>query len=485
MKHLITAALIFIIGTHVYGQSIGQHDTVDVYVPMTEHAGLKSIRIPVDFNKSSLLEKIPRDVKSQTIQQIDLVYTTYKESGDFNQISLNKSRINALRSAWSETNNDRIQWRIIGQNQAKKNNEARSLFHGFVVYYRPEPTKESIAAEIDAIDDFLERSSATLESYAGSAKTYATDTSVSVSEVVLIEEMESVDESCFDVISGKRLCTDKEFLQFMDSVNLSNPLATGEWSWTYPGNPKGYAKQKGVYTYNYWVRKDSAGCETSLGMFTYSNLFDAKEYGVVQATFERNPHWKKTLVVMDVTGSMSPYIAQTMAWVKATQSNSQVAAFTYFNDGDSKEHHLKRVGSVGGIYSTLNNSFDEVYSTLKSTMRKGGGGDCPENNVEATLAAIQKFPDLKEIVMVADNLATPRDLSLIKDVETPVHIILCGANYGVNVQYIQLAVDTKGSVHTIEEDLNARDIEPGKQFKLGNQYFTMVNGKIVRAANRY
>jgi len=190
------------------------------------------------------------------------------------------------------------------------------------------------------------------------------------------------------------------------------------------------------------------------------------------------------LVVMDVTGSMSPYIAKTMAWVKATQESSQIDAFVFFNDGDNASDYKKRVGHVGGIYGVHNTTFGGVYQEMRKTMRRGGGGDCPENNVEASLDGIRDYPNCDEIVMMADNWATPRDLSLAKQLEKPVHVILCGANYGINMEYLQLAYDSGGSVHTIEEDLEMRSIKPGKQFKLGKSYFTLIKGRIVRAQHK-
>jgi hypothetical protein len=204
----------------------------------------------------------------------------------------------------------------------------------------------------------------------------------------------------------------------------------------------------------------------------------------VKKTFERNPQWENSLVIIDVTGSMSPYIGKTMSWIKATQDSSQISAFVFFNDGDATPHHKKISGRVGGIYSVTNESFGSVYAEMKSTMRKGGGGDCPENNVEATIKGTNEFPDCEEIIMVADNWATPRDMKFTAQLKKPVHVIICGGSQGINEAYVQLAYDTEGSVHTIEEDLNVREIEAGKQFKIGSSYFTLVNGRIVRAKHK-
>ncbi len=188
---------------------------------------------------------------------------------------------------------------------------------------------------------------------------------------------------------------------------------------------------------------------------------------------------------MDVTGSMSPYIAKTMAWVKATQDSTRVDAFVFFNDGDAKPTNQKVVGKVGGIYAIENKGFDLIYGVLKSTMRKGGGGDAPENNVEATIKAVSLYPNCKEVIMVADNWASPRDLQIAKELNCPVHVIICGSNQGINLDYIQLAYETGGSIHTIEEDMEMRNIKSGKSFHIGKQFFTIIDGKVRMAKNKF
>ena len=88
-------------------------------------------------------------------------------------------------------------------------------------------------------------------------------------------------------------------------------------------------------------------------------------------------------------------------------------------------------------------------------MMNGNGGDCPENNIEALLLAEQKYPYAKNIVMVADNFATTRDMRLVKKLTKPVNVILCGVkDSNVNTAYVNLAFKTKGSVHTIEQSLD-------------------------------
>ncbi len=472
MKTLPFLLLLFVFP--VVAQTSVTYDTVDVYQQRTVHAGLRTITIPCDFDKHALKVSVPGDLKSLTIERVDLVYSLNRENPDFDQKALNRQRMEALRSAWPATVGDLVQWHMIGQGQTTNEETARSLFHGFVVYYRPAPTPESIDAELKQIDEFLKGgvSDVPLEGeFLAEALTESDVTEPRSKE----EEVKSIMDRCEEEVSGVFHGTEKQFSAFRDSIQQLDRLAMYSWKWTWVDAGK---KKPVDYEYTYCVI--SAGSALPL----YGGFFDAREYDAVKATFERHPSWENTLVVMDVTGSMSPYIAKTMAWVKETQKKSQVSAFTFFNDGDRKSDRSKITGKVEGIYMTENSSFDDVYRKMQETMRAGGGGDCPENNVEASLKAILRFPDVNEVVMVADNWASPRDLSLTYELERPVHIIVCGNPDGINVDYVQLALDTGGSVHTIDQDLEMRNIEPGKQFRLGNSYFTTVDGKVVRAVKK-
>ncbi|MCX6180564.1 MAG: hypothetical protein NT150_01375 [Bacteroidetes bacterium] len=201
---------------------------------------------------------------------------------------------------------------------------------------------------------------------------------------------------------------------------------------------------------------------------------------VVTAVFNRNKSWKNMCVLTDVTGSMYPYIGQVFAWYKLNSLNKKVQNFYFFNDGDMRSDNSKISGKVGGIYSTRALDFDSVYTKAKYAMSRGFGGDGPENNVEALLAAQKQTDETTSFVMIADNWATPRDLLLLSDVKRPVKVILCGGVYGINVEYINLAYKTGGSVHTIEQDITDLALKhDGETVKIGKQTFLLKEGAFI------
>lgn len=226
-------------------------------------------------------------------------------------------------------------------------------------------------------------------------------------------------------------------------------------------------------------------------IFTLNNDFDKADFAdgdglerltkgdsTVLNTFQRNQQWKKMLVVTDLTGSMSPYTAQLLLWYKLAQNTGRVQYLVFFNDGDHKSDKEKVLGNTGGIYGQSAGSFDEIAALANKVTSKGSGGDDPENNVEALLFGIEQCGDCEEVIMIADNWATPRDLILLKKINKPVRVILCGTEEGINPNYLNIARQTQGSVHTIEEDIyNLLEMNEGQELKIGKDVFVVRNGK--------
>jgi hypothetical protein len=199
----------------------------------------------------------------------------------------------------------------------------------------------------------------------------------------------------------------------------------------------------------------------------------------VLKVFQRNK-FNEGAVVADFTGSMFPYIAQVMLWYELTFESSKFDAFTFFNDGDMKPDGSKKAGETGGIYISESTGKDTVLTTARICIANGCGGDGQENDVEAILATIKKYPKLKEVILIADNMAPMRDYFLADQIKIPVRIVLCGTAYGINPQYLNLAYQTKGSVHTIEEDLTSlMDIHDGKEITINGQKFRLKDRKFT------
>lgn len=95
-----------------------------------------TIRLPTDFADALLLHpELARKITGKTIYHIDLVYTAYKESPDFNQEALNNNRIEQLKRLLPQVSADNPSWTWVEQEGAETREEAKAYFHGFVLHF--------------------------------------------------------------------------------------------------------------------------------------------------------------------------------------------------------------------------------------------------------------------------------------------------------------------------------------------------------------
>jgi hypothetical protein len=203
---------------------------------------------------------------------------------------------------------------------------------------------------------------------------------------------------------------------------------------------------------------------------------------VVSAVLNRNKKWSEKLIVCDLTGSMSPYAAQLAVWYQLTYLKESNLQFVFFNDGNNMPDRSKKIGSTGGIYYSPSKGVDSLFKTIAHVASAGWGGDCPENNMEALIKGIKMAKPYKELVMIADNNAPVKDIELLKKFTAPVHIILCGVyNDLVLEDYLNIAWKTKGSIHTIEQDITTMaGMLEGQEIKIGKSIYRIMGGEFVR-----
>lgn len=200
----------------------------------------------------------------------------------------------------------------------------------------------------------------------------------------------------------------------------------------------------------------------------------------VLKVFDRNKNWQNLAVINDLTGSMSPYAAQIIVWHKLNKKKRNPELYVFFNDGDSKTTEQKEVGKTGGLYHKKVKDEEELGELMGQTLSGGFGGDGPENDIEATLFAIENCKTCHDIVLIADNYSDMRDMELIKELKKPVHVILCGARGGIHTQYLKLARETGGSVHTLEQDLtDLINMSDGDTLQFGDKTYLLKDGKFT------
>lgn len=192
--------------------------------------------------------------------------------------------------------------------------------------------------------------------------------------------------------------------------------------------------------------------------------------------------WKNIVIVCDITSTMFPYTTQVFDWMNENTDNQSIKGIVFFTDCDSLGRQTR--GRLPGKMFTVRSKdelvlWDTMFAAINNTENNK---DKPENNIEALLYAQKHFPDADEFVMIADNSTQVKDMRQLSKVKKKVHIILCGETYEKNVafqsDYIQIAKKTKGTIHTLEDDIeNIDKVKEMSVVRVGNIYFRFHKGK--------
>jgi hypothetical protein len=427
------------------------------YYEITE-AGGWVLYLPMEFGKSVFTiqqqEAINR-IKDATVARVDLVYSDYPAKQDFT--ALNKKRLESLQKVLPSLFTDgSIEFRKIRQTIGKTKATAEGLQHGFFIYFRPRPAKHETAKEIRKLKEALRESPAGL-----------------MTDSIYADEPDTLRMWC-----GMQMILADTVYVWAEGVKI----------------PEGFTRTikkfaiKDAVKMNIYVDRGSFPGVDSLYQIIYNNpeecpLGEFAMYELTDSTvstvLKRNK-WGRAMVIADVTGSMYPYTVQLLQWLAITLTDKQPRHFVFFNDGDMKSDGEKVLGKTGGIYHTYGNSYDEVEKTIITAMTNGFGGDAPENNIEALLEAQKKCSNCDSIVMIVDNWAPVKDISLLKGFGKPVKVVVCGVMGTIHKDYLQLARDTKGSIHLMEEDVyNLSEIKEGGTIRIGGKMYKLIKGEFA------
>ncbi|WCL80902.1 hypothetical protein PPO43_13080 [Saprospira sp. CCB-QB6] len=208
--------------------------------------------------------------------------------------------------------------------------------------------------------------------------------------------------------------------------------------------------------------------------------------------------WEKRIIVTDVTASMSPYFEEILLWHSLNLMKATDNKYVFFNDGDNEMNSHKVLGRTGGLYYCQGKviNLEEIIGRLKeaSGVRRAGG-DAPENDIEALLAAQALRTDsLEEIILIADAFSPVRDMALLYQLNCPIRVILCGWEEGnefypktplPNPEYLTIAHRTGGSVHTLTQDLwDLSKKDDGDVIELSGLRFLLKNHQFIQKAKK-
>lgn len=493
----------------------GVHDSVRKFSVPKSRA---SLVLDCGFNKSRFDVGLLDSIRNKNIDTILLVYTAFRQAESFNQSDLNVLRLNELKQNMPYIfENNLIHWKVVRQTGAKDDQDAKAYFHGFVIKFRNTGFVAPLTTEKEIlfIKDYLRSLRGILPS-----DTISGDDIKDIARPVIAPAFTITDTLIKYPFSGRKtryidinlLKSDyrkaKRYAKLMVELKPEEKelltkiiLDTNDVKIKY--KPLFYIpkskrkKEKGIlYTRRTILKRKLAKDTLYIRTRAFHTGISGGGYpvylyrghltltperfvnypfpdSVVTVSLKMENNHADNVLVEDVTGSMYPYILQTFLWRRLYISKAGLRNFVFFNDGDRTPDHLKRIGDTKGIYSISTDSILDVEELVYATMSKGDGGDGPENNIEALIYAQEKFPD-KNLVMIADNNALVKDISLLDKITRPVHVILCGTHRGVMANYITIAGKTGGRLTTIEKTYyGLKDLKEGDKITIGGQTFIM------------
>jgi hypothetical protein len=392
-------------------------NTTPQFIPEVDLTSLKKnqLHIAMPFAKKMVLNpKQKKQLKERVVIKLELVYTQYRTVESFNQKSLNNNRLKELNKLVPSLFKNRF-WAfgLTSQTNGNSRAECHKMFHGFIVTFRPNSSKEMLNAEADYLNALV--------------------------------------------------------IAMLKNDSIENDTTPKKY------NIKTHYDQQVGYIHDTIWYNDTIKPPSPPDFFYLQSLF--KDTSVLGA-FGRNPSWKNFIVATDVTGSMSPYSAQVFVWLKKQAENKTAKYFVFFNDGDEKPSNKKKPLETKGIYITKNKNLEMVTNTAAKCMRSGsGGGEGLENDIEAIIDGLKHYPEADEVILIADNMESMRDYKYIDKIKKPVRIIICGSSKRINVQYLDIARQTKGSVHTSDSDITSLNYKEGEYFFIDEREYLYQKGK--------
>lgn len=206
--------------------------------------------------------------------------------------------------------------------------------------------------------------------------------------------------------------------------------------------------------------------------------FEMTSYNVLDRNIE---NWKDVVIVCDITSSMFPYTTQVFDWLSKNKENKSIKGIVFFTDCDSLGKQARKLPAK--MFSVKNRDENTLWETMFAAIENSENNeDSPENNIEALLYAQSHFPDAQEIVLIADNSSTIKDMNLLSKLKKPVHVIACSETYIKNLpfqpDFVKLAKKTNGTIHTNEDDISdLSKIEEGIIVRVGKIFFRYHKGK--------
>ncbi|MBC7383188.1 MAG: leucine-rich repeat domain-containing protein [Bacteroidia bacterium] len=368
--------------------------------------------------------------------QVDIVYSRYPlKNGEYHEFyKLLFNRLISLFALDPSLNDNELTWFTIQQSHCENDDQVNSLFHGIVIWYRT-PKEELVLHLPDS--EMNDKDAKNENKKIIEKEKEQGDYGDLVENIEAIKNSDAITDSLKDVLKSKPVSEQNKILK----EHFGKVIQT-----------------KSLIKLNERTPEEMSLYKRQVDLFLKNNPFGDS---VVWKVFDRHPEWVDVAVVTDWTGSMYGYGAQVIHWHLQNYKKSPIRFLTLFNDGDGKMSHQKKIGETGGIYSAESSDIPQIINLFNLVKIKGGGGDRPENDIEAILETQKRFPNASELILIADNYACIRDIELATQIKKPLRVVICGYQngFGFNPHLVYLARITNGGLYTLEDDIENLKVE--------------------------
>ena len=492
--------------------------------------------VPSIFAKNDVaFKRSIEELKELTIVKVYYVYTTYRKSPSFNQLSLDRKRFELLNSSFPEIIEDPyIEWELVEQTGCQSPEMGRTFFHGFVVIHRSIRSEAERLEEIAQLESYLNNpTDVFLKNKLDILEDQLNPTTSTSTKPIIIADQQARfiegPDAMLDFLR-KELRTDEIALKRDDQwvkthikINKLGIISAVEILEKQPERIKATVIQAITAMPNWEpAYRDSIPVDSELDLevrVSYSPnvngmyLINGERPTLVGKTLEEKPsdlielydgstpeeifmkqapvykglevldRHERTAMVMDVTGSMTEHVAAMKRWIQANNDSLNFTSFTFFNDGDGKATKKKKIGNTGGVYTTFN--LVSIDNLVTETMRRGSGGERPESDIEALLHTLNKDTICDAILLIGDNYSGVRDIELLPNVTKKVNILMCSIKGSLRPDYLLIAKNTGGYLIYNGERIELKNLRSGEILSVGNfQYDYNGRGFKVRKTSQ-
>lgn len=136
-----------------FNRILGYNEVVGYFNPDSLEL-VKYIRVPMDFADDQInVNALRAELSKHHVIGVNLIYTRYRSSPNFDQRQLNQQRLERLHEVAPYLFFDeRLQWRVMEQVGPRERERAVESFHGFVLFYTDMSRYSSFADIRDRLD---------------------------------------------------------------------------------------------------------------------------------------------------------------------------------------------------------------------------------------------------------------------------------------------------------------------------------------------